>query len=169
MKSTDLLLDGFIRVALEVRHLAEDLTAEQLEHRPDADGNSLAWLLWHISRVQDAQMADIAGTEQLWLAQDWVERFGFRLDPADTGYQHSSAQVAAVRGVSAQALVAYHDATFARTAQIIESLDDDDLARVLDTSFASPVTVAVRLVSILVDDLEHVGQAGYVRGLVTRR
>ncbi|SDB86527.1 Protein of unknown function [Sanguibacter gelidistatuariae] len=169
MKSTDLLLDGFTRIDDEVREIASGLSKEQLEHRLDPDGNSLSWLLWHISRVQDAQVADIAGTEQVWITEGWAERLGLGLDPADTGYGYTSAQVAAVRGVSAEELVAYHESTFARTSEVIGSLDDDDLARVIDESYDPPVTVAVRLMSILADDFEHVGQAGYVRGLVLRR
>ena len=51
----------------------------------------------------------------------------------------------------------------------LATLDDDDLDRVVDTRWDPPVTVGVRLVSVIADDLQHVGQAAYVRGLLHRR
>lgn len=168
MPALDILSDGFDRVREGVREVAASLTGEQLEARPADDANSVAWLLWHTSRVQDAQMAQIAGTAEVWASGGWVEQLGLDLDPADTGYGHTSEQVSAVRGVTAEQLVSYHEATFARTREILAGLTEDDLVRVIDESYDPPVTVGVRVLSILADDLEHVGQAAFVRGMVER-
>jgi hypothetical protein len=40
-----------------------------------------------------------------------------------------------------------------------------DLDRVVDKRWDPPVTLGVRLVSVVDDDAQHVGQAAYVRGL----
>lgn len=166
MPALDILSDGFDRVREGVREVAETLTVEQLETRPAEDANSIAWLLWHASRVQDAQMADLAGTPEVWVAGGWAERFGLPLDPSDTGYGHTPEQVASVRGVTAEQLVGYQDATAERTKEILAGLEEPDLVRVIDVSYDPPVTVGVRVLSILADDLEHVGQAAFVRGMI---
>lgn len=168
MTALDVLTEGFERVRDGVREAADSLTPEHLEARPDEDANSIAWLLWHTSRVQDAQMAALAGSEEVWLADGWVDRFALGLDREDTGYGHDHDQVAAVRGVSPELLTGYQDATFERTREILAGLTEADLGRVIDESYDPPVTVGVRVLSILADDLEHVGQAAYVRGLVER-
>lgn len=168
MTALDVLTEGFERVRDGVREAADGLSAEQLEARPDEDANSIGWLLWHTSRVQDAQMAALAGADEVWLTEGWADRFGLSLDASDTGYGHDHDQVAAVRGITPEQIVGYQDATFERTRQILADLDEADLARVVDESYDPPVTVGVRVLSILADDLEHVGQAAYVRGIVER-
>jgi hypothetical protein len=54
----------------------------------------------------------------------------------------------------------------ARTAGFLRGLTDNDLDRVVDENWDPPVTLGVRLVSVLDDDLQHVGQAAYVRGFL---
>jgi hypothetical protein len=128
----------------------------------------VGWLVWHLTRVQDHHLADLLGEEQLWVSGDWAGRFGLPADPDDTGYGHSSAQVATVRPESAQALVDYHDAVAERTRTFLARLGPADLDRVVDEAWDPPVTLGVRLVSVADDDLQHVGQAAYVRGLIER-
>jgi len=98
MTALDVLTEGFERVRDGVREAADGLSAEQLEARPDEDANSIGWLLWHTSRVQDAQMAALAESEEVWLTEGWADSFGLSLAPSDTGYGHDHDQVAAVRG-----------------------------------------------------------------------
>ena len=66
-------------------------------------------------------------------------------------------------------LRAYHDAVYARTIEYVRTLQDADLDRVVDTSWDPPVTLGVRLVSVVNDDQQHVGQAAFVRGLLGDR
>jgi hypothetical protein len=77
--------------------------------------------------------------------------------------------VASVRVASPQLLLAYHDATYDATTRFIQHLDEADLDRIVDERWDPPVTLGVRLVSVVNDDLQHVGQAAYVRGLLERR
>ena len=71
-----LLTDAFSRIGEEVHAAVEGLSEEQLAFRVDADANSIGWLVWHLSRVQDDHVAGVAGFEQVWTAQGWAERFG---------------------------------------------------------------------------------------------
>jgi hypothetical protein len=168
MTSAELLVDAFGRVREVVRRAVGGLTPEQLAFRVDPEANSIAWLVWHLTRIQDDHVADVARTEQVWTAQGWVERFGLPFDPRDTGYGHRPADVAAVR-VSGELLVGYHDAVHTQTVHYVERLVDADLGRVVDRSWDPPVTLGVRLVSVIADDLQHAGQAGFVRGILQRR
>lgn len=164
----DVLTDAFGRVREAVHGAVEGLTPEQLAGRVDPEANSVAWLVWHLTRVQDDHVSEVAGTEQVWTAQGWAERFGLPFEAEDTGYGHSSEEVAAVRGLTAEQLTGYHDAVHAASVAWVAGLRDGDLDRVVDERWDPPVTLGVRLVSVIDDDLEHAGQAAFVRGVVLR-
>jgi hypothetical protein len=166
--SADLLQDAFTRIKGSVHRAVDGLTGDELAHRLDADANTIGWLVWHLTRIQDDHIADVAGLEQIWTSAGWSERFGLPFDAADTGYGHSAADVAAVR-VEAGELLAYHDAVCEQTLGYVRTLDDAALQRIVDTRWDPPVTLAVRLVSVISDDLQHAGQAALVRGVVERR
>ena len=169
MTSAELLVDALGRIREIVHRVVEGLTAEQFRFRIDPGANSIAWLVWHLTRIQDDHVADVAGAEQVWTSQGWVERFGLPFDPRDTGYGHRAAEVAAVRVESGELLVGYYDAVHQQTIRYVEQLTDADLARVVDRSWDPPVTLGVRLVSVLSDNLQHAGQAAFVRGILQRR
>lgn len=167
--AAELLVDGFGRVRDVVHDVLEDLAPEAASYRPDDRANSITWLIWHLTRVQDDHIAHVAGTEQRWTAADWVDRFdhlpadrlatGFGQRPEETGTVHADGAV----------LLGYHDAVHAATVAFVGSLVDADLDRIVDRRWDPPVTLGVRLVSVLADDLQHAGQAAYVRGLFDRR
>ena len=164
MTSAELLLDAFSRIRGLVHRVVRDLSPEQLAARVDG-ANSIAWLVWHLTRIQDDHVAGVAGAEQVWTSQGWVDRFELPFDPLATGYGHRPTDVAAVR-VSGELLVGYHDAVHQQTVGHVEGLVDADLDRAVDRSWDPPVTLGVRLVSVVADDLQHAGQAAFVRGLL---
>lgn len=166
--ANDLLVDGFDRVRETVHQVVEGLDEDQLAFRPDADANSIAWLTWHLTRVQDDHIADVAGGEQLWTVGGWVERFRLPFDVGAIGYGQTSAEVGQVRA-SAEMLAGYQDAVHGATVDYLATLQDDDYPRVVDDRWDPPVTLAVRLVSVLNDSTQHAGQAAYIRGLIERR
>ena len=167
MPSTEILTDAFDRIQKVVHSVLKDASVEVLTFRPDPGANTIAWLVWHLTRVQDAQIADLMGAEQVWTAGTWVERFDLPFDPAATGYGQSTDDVGEVQ-TGATLLVGYFDAVHERTIAYLDTLTEEDLPRIVDTSWNPPVTLLVRLVSTLADDLQHAGQASYVRGLAAR-
>ncbi|MEV6643260.1 DUF664 domain-containing protein [Amycolatopsis sp. NPDC051371] len=169
MNVADLLVDGFGRVRENVHAAVEGLTAEQLRTRLDDGANSIAWLVWHLTRVQDDHVADVAGTEQVWTGQDWLSRFGLPFPAGDTGYGHRSADVEAVRVAEPELLTGYYDAVHEQTVRFVENLDERALDRIVDEAWDPPVSLGVRLVSVLDDDIQHAGQAMFVRGVLDRR
>ena len=168
MTSADLLVDAFGRIREVVHEVVDGLTREQLAFRVDATANSIAWLVWHLTRIQDDHVADAAHSEQVWTSQGWAERFGLPLDPLATGYGHRADEVAAVQVESGEPLVGYHDAVQRQTTRDVERLTDADLGRIVDRSWDPPVSLGVRLVSVIADDLQHAGQAAFVRGVLER-
>lgn len=167
MASTELLIDAFDRIREVVHRALHDASAEVLTYRPDPMANSVAWLVWHLTRIQDDHLADAFDRAQVWIDDGWAERFGLPFPETATGYGHTSEEVAAVR-VDAERLRGYHDAVHARTVELLRGMTDGDQERVVDTSWDPPVTLAVRLISVIADDLQHAGQASYVRGLAAR-
>jgi hypothetical protein len=162
-----LLDDAFERIDEIVHEVVDGLTPDQLAVRIDPEANSIAWLVWHLTRVQDDHVAGVAGIPQVWTDGGWEERFGLPLPASSLGYGHSSDDVAAVRAPG-DLLLAYHDATRHQTKHYIEGLVDDDLDRVVDKRWDPPVTLGVRLISVVSDDLQHAGQAAYARGVILR-
>ncbi|MBG6059741.1 putative damage-inducible protein DinB [Cryobacterium sp. MP_M5] len=167
MLSIELVTDSFGRVNAAVHSVLRDAGSEVLTFRPDPGANTIAWLIWHLTRVQDDHLAELRGAEQVWTGEGWAERLALPFDPAATGYGQSADEVGAVRS-DAALLAGYHDAVHARTIDYLATLAEADFARIVDIRWTPPVTLAVRLVSVIVDDLQHVGQAAYVRGLAER-
>jgi uncharacterized damage-inducible protein DinB len=166
MTVAELLRDLFGRVETDVHGAVEGLDVDALTYRVDGTANSIAWLVWHLARVQDDHVADVAGTEQIWTADGWAERFGLPFPVGEIGYGQSSDEVGAVRA-DADLLLGYYDAVHAQTLRYLDGLTEDDLDRIVDRRWDPPVTLGVRLVSVVNDDQQHVGQAAFVRGLVT--
>jgi hypothetical protein len=167
MDVAGLLTDLFGRVREHVHEAVDGATQDTLT-TPPADGtNPIAWLVWHLTRVEDAHGAEILGREQVWTGGDWASRFGTAADPGNHGYGHSWEQVIAVRP-DAAALLEYHAAVAAQTDELLATLDGAALDRIVDDSYDPPVSLGVRLVSIVDDEIQHAGQAVYARGMLER-
>jgi hypothetical protein len=164
----ELLRDGFGRVHQVAHAAVKGLTEDQLATRIAPDANTIAWLVWHLTRIQDDHIADVAGTPQVWTSGGWAEQFGFNTGDEPIGYGDSSADVARLRA-PADLLLSYLDAVHARTLGFVDGVSPADLARVVDERWDPPVTLSVRLVSVISDDLQHGGQAAFVRGVLLNR
>jgi hypothetical protein len=165
MTPAEVLTDSIGRVVESVEAVLDGLTEAQLVERPRPDANTIAWLIWHLTRVQDDHVADVAGTEQVYTAQGFADRFALPFDPREHGYGFTSEQVAHVKA-PAGLLLDYHRATHEQTVAYLAKLSGDDLDRIVDERWDPPVTLGVRLVSVVNDCTQHVGQAAYLRGLL---
>jgi uncharacterized damage-inducible protein DinB len=181
MTIAELLADAFGRVREVVYEAVDGLTPGQLALRPESEANSIGWLIWHLTRIQDDHIADAAGTAQVWTspaeagkggreagAYTWADRFGLPFATSATGYGHGAEAVAAVQIRPASLLTEYYDAVHTETIKFVSGLSDADLDRIVDYAWDPPVSLGVRLVSVISDDLQHAGQAAYLRGLIER-
>src|SRR5688572_9039451 len=167
MECRDVVIDALGRVEEDVRRCLDGLSPEQLAFRPAEQANSIAWLAWHLARVQDDHVSDLAGLSQAWLDDGWHARFGKPADAGDVGFGDAADKVAAFQPSSASLLLDYYVAVHARSLSFLEGVQAADLDRELDEpQWETPVTVGVRLVSVVNDCTQHVGQMAYIRGLI---
>lgn len=177
--ATDILRDAYGRIRDALPGLLHGLDEGTLLWRPDRDANSIGWLAWHLTRVQDDHVAGVGGVDQVWTGEGFHQRFRLPYEVEDIGYGQTSAEVGAFTVTDVDLLVGYHEAVHTMTMRVLDELDgasdggdgteDSGYARVIDASWDPPVTVAVRLVSVIGDAQAHLGQIGYLRGLAQRR
>ncbi|HEX2192065.1 MAG TPA: DUF664 domain-containing protein [Acidimicrobiales bacterium] len=165
MDVASVFLELYGRIPPLARHAVDGLDLDALTRAPGPGTNTIAWLVWHLARVQDHHVSELLEAEQVWVGDGWAARFGLEPDPSNTGYGHSAEQVASVRPERPETLLAYLDAVDARTRPMLQALTPTDLERIVDRRWDPPVTLGVRLVSIADDSLQHAGQAAYARGL----
>ena len=166
MEWQELLKDGYGRILAELEKALDGLTQDDLNQQPHPDCNSIGWLVWHLTRQQDAQIASLMGEEQLWIKDEWYAKFNRQPEPNDLGFGHSPEQVSAFKSPEAKILLDYNHAVVERSKKYIRRLSETDLDRELDEPWFQPLpTVGVRLISVLNDSVVHAGQAAYVRGL----
>lgn len=162
----ELLLDLYGRIPELAHEAVSGLDPDQLAHQPAPEANTIGWLVWHLARVQDAQIAELIDADQVWVTGDWAGRFGLEPDPSNHGYGHTTAEMRAVRPETAEVLLDYLAAVQRTTEAMLSGLTASALDRVVDRNWDPPVTLGVRLISVADDCLQHAGQAAYVRGML---
>ena len=166
MEWHDLLADGFGRLPEFLDGVLTGVTQDDLDWQPRHDCNSIGWLVWHLTRQQDAQIASLAGEDQLWIKDGWHAKFNRIDDPRDVGFGNTPKQIAAFRCPDIQTLLGYNRSVVDRTQRYLLTLSRTDLDRELDEPMFQPLPkVGVRLISILDESVLHAGQVAYVRGL----
>ncbi len=165
--TSDLLTDTLSRVRENVHAVLASTPQDRLADPPAEGANTVAWLVWHITRGLDEQCAEVFGYPAVWEAAGWRERMALPL-PADAhGYGMTFDEVLRVRA-STEHLRGYFDDASAAADRALSKVYDGDLDRVVDANCDPPVTLAVRLVSVLDDCTQHVGQAAYASGILAR-
>ena len=164
-----LLLDGFSRTAEALPNLLAELSPAELLWQPDPAANSIAWLVWHLTRVQDDHVAGVGRIEQVWTSDGWADRFDLPYARRSIGFGQGPADVSAFGVSDRTLLLGYHAATQEMTRTVVEALNHADFERIVDDRWDPPVTAAVRLVSVVDDTAQHPGQISYLRGLLQRR
>jgi len=163
MNAHDIFAD-FIQRPIDATGYLPNLSAEQLNAHPAGHPNSVAWLLWHTGREIDVQLSAMSGKPQVW------EKFRDRFELGDlgetVGYGHASEQAGQIKVNDQQLLVDYVGFSVRALGEYVASLSEQDLDEVIDNSWETPVTRGIRLVSIVDDATQHVGQASYAAGAV---
>ena len=161
MDARNVLREAASRPAAEAKALVNTLPEGALNAHAGGHTNSIAWLLWHAGRQMDVQLA-----QQVWHSQGFDARFNLGELGNTVGYGHTAEQARAVVVEDAALLVEYLGAATAALSEYIASLSEADLDDVIDTSWTPHVTRGVRLVSMIDDAAQHVGQAAYAAGIL---
>ncbi len=170
MEWNDLLTDGYGRVLEVLERVLKGLSQDDLNWQPRPECNSIGWLTWHLTRLQDDHIASLMDEEQLWTKDGWHARFDRPAEAKDLGFSQSPEQVAAFQSPDVETFLDYHRAVLERSKRYFLTLSAADLDRKLDEPWFQPLpTVGVRLISVLGDSFQHAGQAAYVRGQLQGR
>jgi hypothetical protein len=112
----------------------EDLLLNPLDENcfqavPDSCEHSLAWIIWHLSRIEDVTMnLLVAGENQVFENENWQSRINSPI--RHTG---NAMAIPAVKdfskAVELPALRAYRHAVGRRTQQIVKQLDAEDFGQ----------------------------------------
>ena len=168
MEWQDLLSDGYGQAHSSLKAVLEGLVQEDLDWQHKPDCNSIGWLAWHLVRQQDAAISWVTKDKQLWISEGWHEKFKRPADPLDYGTGQKPEQVAAFKSPPVDTIIGYSRAVKERTKKYIRTLVAADLDRTFKVpGFEPPPTVGSWLLNIMLDCVQHAGQAGYVRGLRT--
>lgn len=168
MQPTDVYLDSLDRVHELIPAVLDGLTVQDITWRPDPGSNPMGWLIWHLLRALDDHVSHIGDRETVWLADGWQQRFGLPYEPTASGFGMTGEQVGQFRIDDLGLLTGYAEAVRAMSREVIGGLGTDDLDRVIDTRWDPPVTIAIRLTSVVVEVAQHIGQAAYLRGMRER-
>jgi hypothetical protein len=107
----------------------EGLTGGQIRRIPPGIEHSIAWVLWHLARIEDVTMnLLVAGSPQILLEGNWLERLGVAV--RHTGNAMTPEEVADLSNkIDIPALRAYRMAVGRRTRHIVKRLEPEDLKR----------------------------------------
>jgi uncharacterized damage-inducible protein DinB len=166
MESSDLLVEAYSHITRIVHQAADDLSQDQLAYRPEEGANSIAWLVWHLTRIQDSHLKNVVQLEEAWLTEQWDERFGMA-GSTGIGFGDGPEEVASMRPPRA-ILLGYHDRVVGRVLDYLPTVDADELDRIVDTNYDPHVKAGIRLMSVVQDNTQHAGQARYLRGMIDR-
>ncbi|MFC1920962.1 DinB family protein [Chloroflexota bacterium] len=167
MNQKELLIAGFERISGTLERTLEALTVEDLNFQSKPDSNSMGWLAWHLTRWQDFQTSSSLKKEQLWIEQGWNKKFSQPADANDTGMGHKEEDLAKYKSPDAATLIAYNKAVLERLKEYVSTLSDSDLDKVVEgTPIKPPPTVGLMVIGLWSDGMQHMGQIGYVRGLL---
>ncbi len=167
MEWKDLLLDGYDRIPQELEEILNELKKTDLDWQPKTECNSIGWTVWHLARVQDAQIAALMNEEQVYIKQKWYAKFNRPANPRDTGFGDTPQDVAGFKSPGTEVFLGYARSAVDQSKRYINSVSNTELDRVLDEPwFEPPPTVGVRLISILADGHQHIGEASYIRGIL---
>jgi hypothetical protein len=171
MTSEKVTLNQFIIALCEspnrwIHQATDGLTDEQLYHQPTSDTNSIAWLIWHLSRWRDKISASVAGEPQVWASEGWAQRFG--IDPDRTGLDDTLEQVTAF-SVERDLLLGYASAAHNALVERVSRMTPEDFGKEIEYMPGSSRPAWQALVSVMGDSSEHTGQINYLRGMITGR
>lgn len=166
MEWQDLLSNGFEQAHSLLKNVLQGLNPEDLDWQPKPDCNSIGWLTWHLVRQQDAAISYIMKEKQVWITGGWHEKFNRIADPLDYGTGQTPEQVTAFKSPDVETIIGYSRTVKERTKVYMRTLTATDLDRVFKIpGFEPPPTVGSWLMSVMLDSMQHAGQAAYVRGL----
>jgi hypothetical protein len=167
MRWQQMMANSYQNMFSEIEKVLDGLTVEDLHKRPSPGANPISWLCWHTIRSCDRLLGDVVLGKQLWISEGWHKKFNRPPDLNETGNGYTDAQVDALKIPDVKTLLDYMHAVMPPLLKYVEGLTEEELDRETPNSQAPGTTrpAHLRLAGAL-NNLQHVGQAGYVRGII---
>ncbi len=166
MAGSDVIKTSLERNWGMVDRALDGLDDTMLAQQISGETNSIAWLLFHMTRVVDTFInTRLQSKPQLWIQDGWCEKCGLSDDPETTGQGWSSEKVAAWTVPSRVVLLGYFEATKAAAREYLDGLSDADLGatRIVPPA-TEPRSVSEMLGILVYDNVTHGGQIAFLRG-----
>jgi len=117
------------------------LTDSQMRSRPQPGVNTVAWLLWHMARVEDVGVNRFVVDRSQVIDDGWLGRLGVTRRDVGTGMNDDEVDELSAC-IDLAALRGYWDAVTRRTPEVVESLRGSDLEALLPADRVKHVAIA---------------------------
>ncbi len=149
----------------ELKNAVDGLSEPETYSQPTPHSNHIGWLVWHMARVEDYWINGVLrDAGQVWNRDGWDEKFG--MDPEDRGAGQTIEEVMAMPHIKLAELLAYFDAVRAETGPVIETLDEETLARKIEHPRFGVITASWLVGHMVVEEAQHTGQVALIRGMM---
>lgn len=141
----------------------DELTQEEVAWSPNPECNSIAFILWHIARLEDVFINSvIQGERELYEKEGWREKLG--TPTGDTGTRYTEEMLRVWPVPEMEVLQGYADSVREKTLVFLESIPPEKLSEVPRPD-RSPDTMGALLGGLSTEIAMHVGQICYLRGV----
>ena len=148
-----------------VRKALDGLSDKEVATRPNSECNSMAWLLWHLSRAEDGLVSSLDGSAELW-NDGWAEKCGISAETKGMGFGHKAEDLESFGVGSVDALKEYFGQTEKKVADYLASLSSEDLDKQVPSMMGDGTVPLGNIVQVIVNEaMVHGGQIAYLRGL----
>ena len=162
MDAKEFALEALERARAVTMIAIDGLTPEHFHWRPNPTANSIAFLLWHISRVEDRFTSDLRNMEEIWLTEEWHKKFAVAI--SENGIGWGPEQIQDFRP-AIELVVSYLQRVRNISLETISRLNISQFKEQLTPS-RPDFTVANTLQTIVYHENHHQGAIGYIRGLI---
>jgi uncharacterized damage-inducible protein DinB len=141
----------------------DGLTQEEFGWSPNAECNSIAFIFWHIARVEDIIMNTIVQSgKEIYDTEGWQKKLG---TPAkDIGYHYTLEQLHAWPVPKLEVLQKYANAVRKKTLALIKSMPAEKLSEMPKNDLL-PGSIGHILSFMGIEIALHAGQMAYLRGM----
>ena len=166
MNANEVLIDLLEDNRRRLKRVLQGLSAESLDWRPDAQGNSIALTVWHMGRIFDVFLTVQAwgepAEEECWFRGGWDRRSAY--DPRGAGQNgwgmltgYSSQEVAAVPRFSRELVLGYLDEVYDRVKGYLADTPIEDLLEAA-AGFEGRYSRYQCVQMALLDNIRHLGE-----------
>ncbi len=164
MNLNDLVIMSLEENTGYVAQAVKELTQDELAWMPKPHSNSIAFLMWHLARVEDLWIQRlIQGGKDIYETDGWYKKFGTPAQDGGMGYDVAKLKAWPVPKLAL--LKEYAAAVRKNTIKFVKSLTEKQLEEVKDYHFFKN-TVGWALSHLVSEVGEHSGQIGYIKGMM---